>query len=255
MSNATLDLISRHGSVRKYRPDPVPVETIETIVAAAQRTSTSSNMQAYSVVAVMDAAKRARLAEQCGNQEHIAQAPVFLAWCADLARLDRACEVRGYIQETGYVENFLIAAVDTVIAAQTAALAAESLGLGICYIGSIRNNTQAVIDLLELPRLVFPVTGMTLGWPAAEPPIRPRLDQSAVLHWERYEDAGLDEALAEYDRAMAATGIYGGRQVPVPGKPEVMEDYGWTEHSARRVAQAVRTDLREVLERQGFALK
>ena len=175
MSNATLDLISRHGSVRKYRPDLVPVETIETIISAAQRTSTSSNLQAYSVVAVMDAAKRARLAELCGNQEHIAQAPLFLAWCADLARLDRACEMRGYLQETGYVENFLIAAVDAVIAAQTAALAAEALGLGICYIGSIRNNTQAVIELLELPRLVFPVTGMTVGWPAAEPLVRPRL--------------------------------------------------------------------------------
>ena len=255
MSNATLDLISRHGSVRKYRPDPIPVETIEAIVAAAQRTSTSSNMQAYSLVAVADPAKRARLAELCGNQEHIAQAPIFLAWCADLARLDRACELRGYLQETGYVENFLIAAVDAVIAAQSAALAAESLGLGICYIGSIRNNTRAVIELLELPRLVFPVTGMTVGWPAAEPLVRPRLPLQSVLHWECYDRTGQDEALAGYDRAMAATGIYGGRQVPVPGKPEVMEDYGWTEHSARRVAQAMRTDLREVLERQGFALK
>ncbi len=241
--------------MRKYRPDPVPVETIEAIVAAAQRTSTSSNLQLYSVVAVTDAAKRARLAELCGNQEHIAQAPVFLAWCADLARLDRACELRGYTQVTDYVENFLVAAVDAAIAAQTAALAAESLGLGICYIGSIRNNTQAVIDLLGLPRLVFPITGMTVGWPAAEPLIRPRLPLRTVLHWEHYDRAGEDEALAEYDRAMAATGIYGGRQVPAPGKPDVMEDYGWTEHSARRVSQALRTDLREVLERQGFALK
>jgi FMN reductase (NADPH) len=254
MPNPTLELIQRHGSVRNYRPDPIPVETIEAIVAAAQRTSTSSNMQAYSVVAVMDAAKRARLAELCGNQEHIAQAPVFLAWCADLARLDRACELRGYLQETGYVENFLIAAADAVIAAQSAALAAESLGLGICYIGSIRNHTQAVIDLLGLPRLVFPVTGMTVGWPAAEPLLRPRLPQSAVLHWETYVTEH-DAELATYDRAMAATGVYGGRQIRVPGKPDEMEDYGWTEHTARRVAQAVRTDLREVLERQGFALK
>ena len=76
-----------------------------------------------------------------------------------------------------------------------------------------------------------------------------------MLHWERYDRTGQDEALAEYDRAMVATGIYGGRQVPVPGKPDEMEDYGWTEHTARRVAQAVRTDLREVLERQGFGLK
>lgn len=254
MSIPTIDLIHHHGSVRNYKPDPVPAETIEAIVAAAQRTSTSSNMQAYSVVAVTDAATRSRLAALCGGQEHIAQAPVFLAWCADLARLDRACALRGYIQVADYVENFLVAAVDAVIAAQTAALAAEAQGLGICFIGSIRNNTQDVIELLELPRLTFPVTGMTLGWPAAEPPIRPRLPLSAVLHWERY-DADHDAELAEYDQAMAATGIYGGRQVPVPGKPGVVEDYGWTEHSARRVSQAVRTELRAVLEAQGFALK
>ncbi len=83
---------------------------------------------------------RLRLAELCGNQAHVAQAPVFLAWCADLERLDRACELRGTEQVTDYVENFLVAAVDVAIAAQNAALAAESLGLGICYIGSIRNN-------------------------------------------------------------------------------------------------------------------
>ena len=254
MLNPTFDLIHRHGSVRKYKPDPVPRETIEAIVAAAQRTSTSSNMQAYSVVAVTEVATRARLSELCGGQAHVAQAPLFLAWCADLARLDRACALRGYAQETGYVENFLIAAVDAVIAAQTAALAAESLGLGICYIGSIRNNPAQVIELLGLPRLTFPVTGMTVGWPAVEPPVRPRLPLPAALHWERYRPDH-DAELAEYDRAMAATGIYEGRQVPVPGKPGEVEDYGWTEHTARRVAQAVRTELREVLDGQGFTLK
>ncbi len=254
-SNPTLDLIRRHGSVRHYRPDPVPAETIEAIVDAAQRTSTSSNLQAYSVVAVTDPAKRGRLAELCGNQAHVAQAPVFLTWCADLARLDRACALRGYTQVTSYAESFLVAAVDAVIAAQTAALAAESLGLGICYIGSIRNHTQGVIDLLELPRLVFPITGMTVGWPAAAPRVRPRLPLSAVLHWERYDPQPKDAELHAYDRVMAATGIYGGRHVPAPGKPGAMEDYGWMEHTARRAAQAVRTDLRSVLESQGFAVE
>jgi FMN reductase (NADPH) len=255
MPNLTVDLIHRHGSVRHYKSDPVPAETIETLIAAAQRTSSSSNLQAYSVVAVTDGAQRARLAELCGNQEHIAQAPVFLAWCADLARLDRACELRGYSQVTGYVENFLVAAVDAAIAAQTAALAAESLGLGICYIGSIRNNTREVIDLLALPKLVFPITGMTVGWPASQPSPRPRLPLQGVLHWGHYDRTAEDETLRTYDQAMAATGIYQGRQVPVPGKPGEMEDYGWTEHSARRVAQAMRTDLRKVIEQQGFALK
>jgi FMN reductase (NADPH) len=255
MTTPTIELIHCHGSVRQYKPDPVPHELVEMIVAAAQRCSTSSNLQMYSVVAVTDAAKRVRLAELCGNQAHIAQAPVFLAWCADLSRLERACQLRGYKQVTEYVENFLLAAIDAVIAAQTATLAAESLGLGICYIGSLRNQPREVIDLLALPRLVFPVTGLTVGWPAAAPALRPRLSMRAVLHWEMYDQSGEDEALREYDRAMIATGIYEGRQVPAPGKPESMENYGWMEHSARRVSQPTRTFLRQVLSQQGFELK
>ena len=251
----TIEQIHRHASVRNYRTDSVSVEQVEAIVAAGQRSSTSSNLQMFSVVAVADPATRQQLAVLCGNQEHIAQAPIFLAWCADLARLDRACQVRGYEQVTRYVESFLLAAVDTSLAMQNAALAAESIGLGMCYIGAIRNRPQEVIDLLELPRLVFPIAGMTLGWPAVEPMLRPRLPLSAVLHWDRYDRSREDEALAEYDRAMVATGIYDGRQVAVPGKEGQMEDYGWTEHSARRVSQPARTHLREVLRRQGFTLE
>jgi FMN reductase (NADPH) len=255
MSNPTLDLIHRHGSARQYKPDPLPPEIIETLVQAGQRASTSSNLQMTSVVAVTDAAVRSRLSAICGGQAHVAQAPVFLAWCADLNRLDRACALRGYTQVTEYVENFLVAAVDVAIASQNAALAAEALGLGICYIGSIRNDTAAVIELLNLPRLVFPIVGMTVGWPVHAPLVRPRLPLSAVLHWEKYDPAPKDAELAAYDRAMIATGIYAGRQVPAPGRPAEMEDYGWTEHSARRAAQALRTELREVLQRQGFELR
>ena len=255
MNNPTLDLLHRHASVRHYKPDPLPASVIETIVSAGQCASTSSNMQTYTVIAVTDPAKRQHLAELCGNQKHIVEAPVFLAWCADLARLDRACQLRGYVQETGYIESLLIAATDVVIAAQNAALAAESLGLGICYIGSIRNNPQEVIDLLELPYHVFPITGLTIGWPEKQPKLKPRLPLKAILQWEHYDRSAEDEALAEYDLAMIATGIYDGRQVPYPGKPEVMDPYGWTEHSARRVSQAVRTGLREILEKQGFGLK
>lgn len=252
-TNPTLDLIHAHGSVRAYKPDAVPDALLETIVIAAQRASTSSNLQAYSVIAVTDAVRRARLTELCGKQAHIAQAPLFLAWCADLARLERVCALRGYTQVTRYVENFLIAALDAVIAAQNAALAAESLGLGICYIGSIRNNPREVIELLGLPRLVFPIVGMTVGYPAQPPPLRPRLPLEAILHRERY-NANQDDALHAYDRVMAATGIYNQRQVPAPGKPNEMEDYGWLEHTARRVSQTARAFLREVLNTQGFAL-
>jgi FMN reductase (NADPH) len=228
---------------------------ISEIVAAGQRASTSSNLQTFCVVAVTDAQKRLRLAELCGNQKHIPQAPVFLAWCADLSRLDRICTRRGYVQSTEHVESFLIAAVDAAIAMQNAALAAESLGLGMCYSGGIRNEPAEVIKLLKLPRLVFPISGMTLGWPATEPFIRPRLALDTILHWERYDAEGETEALAAYDREMVATGIYRGRKVPVPGQPETSEDYGWQEHSARRVSQPARTDLRRILRDQGFGLE
>lgn len=252
--NAILTQIHAHASVRHYRPDPVPREMVEQIVEAGQRASTSSNLQAYSVIAVTRPEVRAELAHLCGDQAHVAEAPVFLAWCADLARLDLACVNRGYAQVADYVENFLIATIDTAIAAQNAALAAESLGLGICYIGSLRNHPLDVIRLLALPRLTFPLFGLTLGWPARPPRPKPRLPLRAVLHWERYQP-DQNEALAEYDRTMIATGIYQGRQVPVPGRPEEVEDYGWQEHSARRVAQVTRPDLRAAIESQGFGLK
>jgi FMN reductase (NADPH) len=254
MSTPTIELIHRHASVRQFMADPVPADAVQTIVAAAQRASTSSNLQVVSVVAVTDSEGRARLSEICG-QEHVAKAPVVLVWCADLRRLDRACELRGYAQVTAYVENFLMCALDVGIAAQNGVVAAESLGLGICYLGSIRNDAQAVIDLLALPRLVFPVVGMAVGWPTDPTVVRPRLPVSAVLHWNAYDAAHRDAALDEYDRAMIATGVYEGRQVPVRGRPGEMESYGWREHSARRVSQATRTDLRHVLARQGFALE
>lgn len=255
METPTLAQIHRHTSVRAYKPDPVPPELIETVVAAAQRSSTSSNLQTYSVVAVTDAGTRSRLATLCGGQAHVAQAPVFLVWCADLSRLERICQLRGYEASSRYVESFLIAVIDAAIASQTAALASESLGLGICYIGGIRNQPLAVIELLALPLRVFPVTGMTLGWPAAEPLVRPRLPLRAVLHWERYDLAGEPDALAEYDRTMIGTGIYRGRQVAVPGVEDEVEDYGWLEHSARRATRLARTDLAEVLRQQGFGLE
>lgn len=254
MTNPTIEVIHSHGSVRNYMPDEVPIETIEQIVAAAQRASTSSNLQLYSVVALTSQEKRTRLQALCGGQKHISQAPVFLTWCADLSRIDRICRQKDYPLEAGNVENFLLAAVDAAIAMQTAGLAAESLGLGFCYIGAIRNNPRAVIDLLELPRLSFPLCGMTLGWPVVKPKVRPRLPQKALLHWERYNPDEEEIFWAEYDQEMIKTGIYSGRQV-TPEDPLPESEYGWTEHTARRMGTSLRPHLRAVLLEMGFELK
>jgi FMN reductase (NADPH) len=155
LSNPVLELIHRHASVRHYKPDPLPREMIEAIVRAAQRASTSSNLQTWSVIAVTDPARRERLAALCGDQKHIAEAPLFLAWCADLARLERVCELRGYVQVTRYVENFLIAGPGCGDCGANRSPGRRIHGLGICYIGAIRNNPGEVIELLKLPRLTF----------------------------------------------------------------------------------------------------
>jgi len=253
MENPIIDLIHQHVSIRRYTREPVTQEMIETIVKAGQKASTSSNLQIYSVVAVMDEQKLTALAK-IADQEFIATAPVVLVWCADLARLDRVCQLQGLEQQVGYVDNFLLAAVDASLAAQNAALAAESLGLGMCYLGALRKDAGGVIKLLQLPRLVFPVFGMAIGWPESKPAIKPRLPLKAVLHWETY-DTHLDDQLKAYDQEMAQTGMYVGRQSPYPGREGVMENYGWLEHSARKAARGARQDLRTVLEEQGFLLK
>ncbi|HQV70778.1 MAG TPA: NADPH-dependent oxidoreductase [Thermoflexales bacterium] len=255
VTNSIIEHIHAHASARHYKPDPVPQEWLEAIVAAGQRASSSSNLQAYSVIAVTNPQTRAALAHLCGDQEHIAEAPLFLAFCADLSRLNRAAELRHHSLVSEPTEHFLIAAVDAALMAQNTALAAESLGLGVCYIGSLRNHPPEVAKLLNLPRLMFPLVGMTLGFPTRAGRVRPRLPLKGVLHHEVYSDQNQDAALAEYDEAMIATGIYDNRQVAVPGHPDKMEQYGWTEHSARRMSQPSRAALRKQIQDMGWGLE
>jgi FMN reductase (NADPH) len=149
------------------------------------------------------------------------------------------------------MENFMVASVDAAIAMQTAALAAESLGLGICYIGALRNDPRRIREIFSLPDLVYPVSGMTLGWPESPPMIRPRLPLKAILHWDGYQENDL-EMLLRYDKEMIETGLYSGRQV---GKQDQEPDqYGWMEHSARRTSKPSRPHLRETIKEAGFLL-
>jgi FMN reductase (NADPH) len=252
MTTPTIELIYRHGSVRQYKSDPVPDTLVAEIVAAGQRASTSSNLQTYSVISTTNQEKIKHIQEITGGQKHISQAPVFLVWCADFSRLDRVCQHQGYQLHADHLENFLVAAVDTAIASQNAGLAAESLGLGFCYIGAIRNHPRQVISLFELPAYVYPLFGMTIGWPVEPPRIRPRLPLSAVLHKETYQVDDL-AYLNEYDQAMIDTGIYKGRQVD--REDQDPEAYGWMEHSARRVSKPSRPGLRDTILEAGFLLK
>jgi len=252
--NPFIEVIHSHTSVRDFKSDPLSEELIRTIVNAGQRAATSSNLQMYSVVVSTKQEDKELLSGYCGNQQQIIDAPVFLTWCADLSRLERICQSLDYDQHADYFENSLLAAVDSTIAAQTAGLAAESLGLGFCYIGAIRNHPKEIISLLSLPKLVFPLVGMTLGRPSKRREPRPRLPLDSVLFWDRYNSDFEDPLLDEYDLEMIKTGIYEGRRIPA-SKTDPGSDYGWREHSARRVSKIQRPHLRAVLEEIGYLLK
>jgi len=199
--NDVIALLQSHRSIRKFKPDAVPDPLIEQIVRCGQAAASSSNIQAATVIRVRDAGKRRRLAELAGGQSYVADAGAFLVFCADLHRPGLAVTRLGGAFDGGMTEQFIIATVDVALAAQNCAVAAEALGLGICYIGGLRNNPQDVCELLELPDLVYPVFGFCLGYPDQVPELKPRLPLPVVLMEDRYQDAP-EAAIAGYDAQM-----------------------------------------------------
>src|SRR5581483_1163791 len=203
--NDVLATILAHRSVRGFRPDPLPDGTLELLVAAAQSASTSSNLQFWSVIAVEQPDHKSRLETLAGDQPFIRDAPLLLVWLADLARLDAiAAERQQAVEGTQYLEEFIVGVVDAALAAQSALIAAESLGLGGVYIGAMRNLPEQVAAALRLPPHVFAVFGMAVGWPdpARASDVKPRLPQRVVLHRETYDAAMPRHAVEEYNATL-----------------------------------------------------
>lgn len=255
-----LQFLNSHASVRRYTNDPVTEEQITTVIQTAQRAPTSANMQAYSIIVVRDPLKKEKLSLLCGNQPHVKECPVLLVFCPDLLRLRKICRASGYRFREEYFEYLLLAVVDAALAGQNALLAAEALGMGACMIGGMRNRPQEVAELLDLPPRVFALFGITVGVPARPAKVKPRFPLSIIRHDEWYEIEHLDEGLAEYDRTMRQTGIYHGQRIQLeevgPDLKEKFtdEEYGWIEHTARRLANpaSARPDLRPFLESRKF---
>lgn len=233
-----------HRSVRGFRADPLPPGTLELIVAAAQSASTSSNKQFWSVVAVEDAARKQRLAQLAAGQMWAAEAPLFLAWIADLARIDGIGRSRGVeLEGLDYLESFLVACVDASLAAQNAAVAAEALGLGVVFIGALRDQPIEVARELNLPPKCFALFGMCVGHAAAPAGVKPRLPQQAVLHREQYCAQQWPQPVARY---VAHNNAFRDEQR--------MPRLDWTDQIVERVRTAaslggrehLRADLREL---------
>ena len=253
--NDIFQILKSHRSIRKYKPEPVPDELLNNILNAARQAPTSSNLQAYSIIVVKDREKKKALAHLCGDQPWVEQCPVFLAMCPDLHRLDRVCRLRGYDLNDRYIELFLVAVVDTALVAQNILVASEASGLGVCFIGGVRNNPEPISELLKLPDKAFPLFGICLGYSDHDAMIKPRLLPELVIHHEEYREDNFEELIADYDRIVKATGLYDGprRKVKSPdGRTVPDEDYSWSEHTSRRAAstdpKVLRAHMRAFLE-------
>lgn len=183
-----MECIKQRKTIRKYQDKDIEVEILNNLLNTAARASTMGNLQLYSVVVTRDKEMKKKLAPAHFNQPMVTQAPVMLTFCADFYRTSVWCENRK--AEPGYNNflSFLNASIDTLLYAQTFCTLAEEKGLGICYLGTTIYNPEFLIDTLKLPKLVMPITTITVGYPDENPKQTDRLPLEAFIHNETYKD-------------------------------------------------------------------
>jgi len=183
-----IETMHKHRSIREYRPNPVPETLLQDILCAGIRASSSGNMQTYSIIVTRDRALREQLYEPHMEQDMVLDAPILLTFCADFHRMRRWLKISNAPDNFDNFMSFMISAIDAILVSQNVALAAESQGLGICYIGSTLANCDQIGRILKLPHNVVPVVGFSLGYPDEDPALRDRLPLDGLVHYETYED-------------------------------------------------------------------
>lgn len=248
--NQVIETILDHRSVRHFEDKPLSREQIETIVKSAQAAATSSFIQAYSIIGVTDKSKKEKLAEIAGNQTHVIDSGHFFVFCADLNRI----MISGEMEETDVMapvqskEKFMVALIDVALAAQNAALAAESMGLGICYVGGIRNDLDEVKKVLKTPEYVIPLFGMSIGYPTKRNDIKPRLPLEHVYMENEYtqDEEVFKNQLKAYNETISA--YYKER---TGGKREDT----WTSQMVNLLNKKARMYMKEFVEKQKMDLR
>ncbi|TCP93256.1 FMN reductase (NADPH) [Cricetibacter osteomyelitidis] len=244
--NQTIQTQLQHRSIRRFKNTPLKKEEIELLIQVAQRAATSSYMQACSVISITDDTLKQALA-QISGQPYVSENGHLFMFVADTARNAEIARTQGAEPiYQGTTDRFLAGVYDATIACQNMVVAAESLGMGTVYLGSILNDVEKVIELLQLPKLTFPVFALAVGWPDQTPQHKPRLP-SAIMHMEnRYVPISEQQAaLAEYDRELTA--YYQSRSDNVRA-----ETFSHMATEYTRSQQAKRTQIAHILRKQGF---
>jgi|WetSurMetagenome_2_1015567.scaffolds.fasta_scaffold90430_2 nitroreductase len=191
--NDTMKTILEHKSIRKFQNKEIDESILNQILEAASRGSTTGNMQVYSIIVTRNEEHKKKIWEFHFKQNMVLEAPLLLTFCADFNRFNKWCEQRDAVPGYDNFLSFTTAAIDALLAAQNAAIAAESYGLGICYLGTTTYNADKIAEYLKCPKGVVPITTVVIGYPAETPGLTDRLPLEGIIHDEFYRDYASDD--------------------------------------------------------------
>ena len=238
--------------VRRYSDKPLDPALLETLCAVALSAPSKSDLQQTDIVIVTDKDQRAKLEALIPENPWAKVGPALLVFCGNNRRHRQLFAWRGRPFVNDHLDAFFNAAVDAGIVLATFVAAADRVGLGTCPISQIRNHAAQVADILGLPNHVFPVAGMGVGWPSFEGVMSPRLGLDVTVHRERYDERGLEEKVAAYDRRRNETQPYKSQRFVE--KFGAGGDYGWSEDKTRQYSVPERADFGAFVRAKGFKL-
>ena len=241
--------IANHRTIRKYQSTPIPDDVLRQILEAGMSASNTGNMQVYSMIVTKDESLRQQLWELHFRQGMVLQAPVIITFCADVNRFSKWCRLRKADPAYENLLWFCNASIDATLASQNVALAAESFGLGICYLGTTTYNSGRIIDILNLPKGVMPVSTLVVGYPDEQPPLTGRLPLEAVVHQETYRDdtnEKIDRLYADLEASEQT------RQLLEINQKETLAQVFADKRYTRKDNEAASVSYLESMKRQGF---
>ena len=251
----TLKSILSRRSIRKFLNKPISKELLTLLLAAAQSAPSKSNLQQYSILVIQDQNIKNEISNLIGNTKWALTAPIFFLYLADIRRNIKITNDRGYEHKNNNVDTFMNSVIDAALSMQSTICASESIGLGVCPISMIRNIIEEVKVICKLPKGVFPIAGLALGWPDQKSNVSIRLSQDIVIHFDKYNEKDLIQKINKYDEIVF-------KKDPIPeNKQRHVDLYGvakkgtWSENISRQLSVPERSNFKNWLKENGFNLE